>query len=133
MPDLANITVKKADGTTDITYTGIQPSSGDKSPAVWKSQSVGSALAHQPELRVSARSNATRTARQVTVNVSYPALVTSADTGITSVLKRFNMTAEASVPTDVPTALTDEATAQACNLMASALMKEMMKTGYSAS
>jgi len=32
MPSMADITVKKNDGTTDVTYTAISAASGDKSP-----------------------------------------------------------------------------------------------------
>jgi hypothetical protein len=51
MPALADITVKMADGTTNITYTGIVPSAGDKTPAVWRSNSVGGSIGQRPELR----------------------------------------------------------------------------------
>lgn len=35
MPNMANITVKKADGTTDVVYTALTPSAGDKTSARW--------------------------------------------------------------------------------------------------
>jgi transcriptional regulator of met regulon len=36
MPAMANITVKKADDTTDVIYVAISPSAGDKVPAIWQ-------------------------------------------------------------------------------------------------
>lgn len=48
MPTLSNITVKKNDGTTDVIYTGVAPSAGDKSPAVLRNNSLGSAAAFHP-------------------------------------------------------------------------------------
>jgi len=50
MPTMGNIVVKKADGTTDITYSSVVPSAGDTSPAIWQSQTVGSAPLHYPQL-----------------------------------------------------------------------------------
>ena len=41
MPQGSNITIKKDDTVTNIVYTFVVPSSGDATPAVWKSQSVG--------------------------------------------------------------------------------------------
>jgi hypothetical protein len=63
MPSQANIVVKKNDGTTDITYTAVQPSSGDGVQAIWKSQTVGTAPVHQPELRCSTRSQSGKIGR----------------------------------------------------------------------
>lgn len=36
MPTMANITVKKADGTTDIVFDAIAGSGGDTSAARWR-------------------------------------------------------------------------------------------------
>jgi len=52
MTALANITIKKADGTTDVVYTATSASSGDKSPAVYQNRTVGTAPAHYPTLSI---------------------------------------------------------------------------------
>lgn len=40
MPQMANITVKKADGTTDVVYTALTPAGGDNSPARWSANAL---------------------------------------------------------------------------------------------
>jgi hypothetical protein len=133
MPTAADITVKKNDGSTDVTYTVVVPSAGDKSPAVWRSNTVGSAIAHKPELRVTSRSNGDGTARRVDVTYGYPQIVTSGDTGVTSVENKALFTASGVLPVNMTETDINEFVSQGMNLMASALMKAMLKAGYAAS
>lgn len=125
MPNLANITVKKADGSTDITWTGVQPSSGDTVPAVWRSNSVGTALAHRPYMNVSVRNNANKTLRRVTVEGFFPETAEGAD-GITRVINTAPMRAEIGIPNGMSDVAVTEAVHQLMNLLASTLMKSMM-------
>lgn len=130
MPNLANITVKKADGTTDIVYSAISASAGDKSPAMWRAN-VGSAPAFNPELRVSSEFNGPRTARRVKASYAYPYTVTGSD-GKVTVSDRMVGDFTFVIPQSVPSNITDEAAVQLANLIASTLVKEMLKTGYAA-
>lgn len=52
---IADLTVKKANGTTDVVYVASQPSSGDGTPAVWREPTAGTAYAHAHELRLTAK------------------------------------------------------------------------------
>lgn len=131
MPSMANITVKKNDGATDVVYTAVQPSAGDKSPAVWQNQTVGTAVAHRPELRVVAQDNGTGTARRVNYTYVYPSLATGSD-GRVSVSDKASASGSFLLPKNQPTVDANEAASQFANLMASVLMKEMLKAGYSA-
>lgn len=132
MPSIANLTVKKNDGVTDITYSYVSPSAGDRSPAVWRSQSVGTALSHQPSLKVFSRDNGQGTGRRMDVNFQYPTLVTGSD-GRVSVADRLPINITAVIPSGMATADVNEAVSQALNLAATALMKDQFKTGYAAS
>ena len=131
MPNQANIIVKKNDGTTDVVYTAVAASSGDKTPAVWRNNTVGTAPSHRPELQVSSQSNGPRTARRLLVKGVYPTLVTGTD-GKTNVADRFVLDATIVVPQGMPDADINEAASQMLNLMASTLMKDQVKTGYAA-
>lgn len=131
MPNMAAITVKKNDGTTDVVYTNVAASSGDKTPAVWRNNTVGTAAAHRPELTVSSQSNGPRTARRLLIKGVYPTLVTGTD-GKVSVADRFIFEATAVVPQGMPDTDVNEGVSQMCNLMASALMKDQIKSGYAA-
>lgn len=132
MPAMANITVKKNDGTTDVVYTAVQPSAGDKSPAVWQNQTVGTAVAHRPEFRATAQDNGTNTARRLSVAYVYPSLVNGTD-GRVSVGDKVTFSGSFTLPKNMPVADTNEAASQLSNLIAAALVKEMLKSGYAAS
>lgn len=130
MPSMANITVKKADGVTDITFTALQPSSGDGVPAVWRSETVGTAAGHKPVVSVNSRWNGPKTARRVDFSFMYPEIFTDTGTGLTSVNNRVPITLSALIPTGVPDTIIAEAVAQAANLIDSSLVVDCMKSGY---
>lgn len=132
MPTLANITVKKNDGTTDIVYTGVQPSSGDGVPAVWKSQTVGSSPNHQPEFRLSSRDAKKGEQRALRSTYQYPQLVTDTTTSLTTVHKRAS--ADTNWVFDKAMSQTDinEFITQYANMLVSTLVKDCVKAGYSA-
>jgi hypothetical protein len=129
MPQLANITVKKNDGTTDVVYTGVVPSAGDKSPAVWRSNSVGAAMAFRPEFRLTSQSNANRTLRRVEGTYTYPTTATDS-AGKTVVADRGFINFSAGVPQSMPDADVNEFVSQGLNLLVSTLVKDSVKTGY---
>lgn len=123
MPNLANLTVKKADGTTDITYTGVSPSAGFGSAALFRSNSVGTSVAARPSLAVTPVQRTNRLVAKV--NFVYPIVdpVTGkvVDYGTFKGESNFPMAA-----TDVDVA---EGVAQGTNLVAHALLKSVMREG----
>lgn len=131
MPSIADITVKMSDGTTDITFNKLVPSSGDQTPAVWAPATVGGSRALRPELRVTSKANAAKTVRYVNAIVAWPVVqeVNSVDT----VTNRNSISltcqvAEASPDTDV-----DELVDQAINLFGSTLFRDTLKERFSPS
>nr|URG15279.1 MAG: coat protein [Leviviridae sp.] len=133
MPTIANLTIKKNDGTTDIVWTGIQPSSGDGTPATWKSQTVGSASAHQPEFRLSARDASKGASRVIRSTFRYPQIATNTTTGVTSVVSTAFGSTEFSFPKGMSSADINEAVSQLFNLLTTSLLKDCHKQGYAAS
>lgn len=132
MPSIANLTVKKNDGTTDITYTAASPASGDSTPAVWKSQTVGTALAHQPELRLTARDAKRGLARELRTTFQYPEIMTNSTTGQTTVANRAMASTTWTFDKSMKASDVNEFVAQYANLMAAALLKSCVQSGYSA-
>lgn len=129
MPQMANITIKKADGTTDIVYTALSGAGGDGSPAVWRaSTSVNAAM--RPTYQVTTRWNGPKTARRVTAQFNYPEVVTVG--GVETVANRLPIEITGPVPLGMSDAAIAEAVAQAANLFKAALIQEIFKTGYSA-
>lgn len=72
MANMANIVVKKANGTTDITYTALTASAGDTVPARWRENSQASVVGFRPTLTQVARANGNNNARVVTTRFKFP-------------------------------------------------------------
>jgi len=132
MAAMANITVKKNDGTTDIIYTAVTPSSGDKSPAIWKAQSVGSAQSHQPELRLSGRDAQSGSKRALRSTYVYPQIATNSTTSITSVVDKAMAATDWNFPKGMAQTDINEFVTQYANLLVATLVKDCVKSGYSA-
>jgi hypothetical protein len=132
MPNMANITVKKNDGTTDVVYTQQIPSAGDRSPALWRNLTVGTAAAHRPELRAVSHPNGTGTARRVETTFKYPTLVTGTD-GKTNIADVCILGISGVIPQGMPDADLNEAVSQGLNLAASVLIKDTFKSGFAPS
>lgn len=130
MPTMADITIKKDDGTTNVTYSSVVASGGDKSPAVWRDNGFGGTPGQRPEMRVSSQPTADNSGRKVTIHITYPSLYTDSSTGLTKVGTRANFKAELYVPAEMPDAFAAEFGAQVGNLLAADLIEAVMTSGY---
>jgi hypothetical protein len=130
MPDMANITVKKDDGTTDVTYSVVTASGGDKSPAVWRDNGFGGTPGQRPELRLASQPNGDGTGRKLVGSFTYPSLYTDTSTGLTKVGTRANFQFTAFMPAEMPDAFAAEFGAQIGNLLAAALIEDCLTIGY---
>lgn len=132
MAALANYTLKKNDGTTDILWTGIQPSSGDGTPAIWKSQTVGNAPAHQPEMRLFGREGNNGGSRVLRLTAFYPSLSTNSTTGLTTAYTRNRFVGEWTLDKNSPQTDIDEFVSQLAYMLNGTGFKAYIKSGYSA-
>lgn len=130
MPTMADITIKKDDGTTNVTYTAVVAAGGDKSPAVWRDNGFGGTPGQRPEVRCTSQSTADNSGRKMTINFTYPSLYTDASTGLTKVGTRANAKVELYVPAEMPDAFAAEFGAQFGNLLAADLIEACMTAGY---
>jgi hypothetical protein len=128
MPSIADIIVKKNDGTTDTTYVAKIPSSGDLSPAVWKLDAIGASPQQRPELRESSTGNGD--VRRLKLTYRYPHLETDVASGIVTVKGYVQGSMEFIVPQNVVQTTVDEAASQFANLIASTTIKTAMKQQY---
>lgn len=132
MPSMASITVKKADGTTDIVYDQQAGSGGDNSPAVWR-QDTGAAAGLPVGLRsffkLTSKWNQPKTARQMIFEIVMPYAVQDSTTTLYSSKDRVVLNATITMPQAIPSANLNEV-AQALNLMAAALTKSSVQAGY---
>jgi hypothetical protein len=129
---MANITVKAANGTTDVVYTAMTPSSGDTTNAIWRDEAAGSAAAFKPTLSVNSRYNGDRTGRRLNIVYDRPQTVTDSN-GIVTVANRIPISLSVLVPMSCPDTVVAEAIHQATNLFASTLVRDALKSGFAPS
>lgn len=134
MPAMASITVKKADGTTDIVYDAVTGAGGDGSPAVWR-QDTGAAaglpVGLRPTLKLVSKWNGPKTARVLVPEFVYPYAVQDSTTTLYSAKDRVVYSNGAfTAPQAIPATVLNEAAAQGMNLLGSALIKSCLQTGY---
>lgn len=129
MPQLADITVKKADGTTNVTYTAVAGAAGDKTPAVFRNNAVGTTIAERPSLLVSSRDNGPKTGRRIEINFSWP--ITAQDAGGNKTITG-RMTGNCSVliPQNQDVSVILEQANQFGNLIGSTLIKACFSDGF---
>jgi hypothetical protein len=133
MPSMANITVKKNDGTTDIVYDALSPAGGDVSPAVWRQDTGALAtlpLGLRPQLRMQCSWNGPKTARVVKATFRYPYAVQDTTTQLWSAPHWCILDVSGVLPTAFNPAALNEAVAQGFNLFASSLFKTSSQAGY---
>lgn len=131
MPAMANITVKKFDGVTDIVFASQQPSAGDNQPAIWKCETVGVVLSGRPTFSLLARNNGSAKARRLTCSYLFPKVRTDA---LAQTVVQGGASGDATflVPQDMTMIEIQEFSAQMTNLIASALVRSCLVSGYSA-
>lgn len=129
MPSMANITIKKADGTTDVIWTALQASAGDGMSATWRNNTVGTTLAQRPTLSLGSKWNGPKSGRRITGNFAWP--ITQTDSAGNVVVTGVNPGTFSflSVQNQDP-ALIKEQAYQFAHLVASAIVKASMEEGY---
>lgn len=131
MPSMANITVKDSDGTTDVVFNAMTPSSGDSNPAVWRVEAAGSGVAaNRPRCEVRARNNADRTARRIDFYLTVPHFVTDSETSETKIVSNIPVNLTMTVPMNVPDSRVASAAAYLGNLLDSSLLQDVFKSGF---
>jgi len=126
MSTIANITVKKNDGSTDVIYTALEGRSGEN-PARWKAPALGATPNTAPELRIGSRQVGNADKSKVVATFVFPYSVVNSTTGVTSVEDREMFRLEYTGSNAIPSAVRDEAVSQGMNLLASASVKTMLK------
>jgi hypothetical protein len=129
MPIMANITVKKNDNTTDITYTAVSASGGDGSPALWKENTASTVPAFRPSFALKSDWNGSKSARKVLTEFRYPTTVTDSG-GKQSVSDTAIITISGTFPQGMTDTQLNEAVSQGLNLAAATLVKDSCKAGY---
>lgn len=130
MPQIANITVKQADGTTDIEFTALNGAGGDGSPSLWEVVASNVYSAFRSRLQAISKWNGKRDARHVEIKLSVPETIVV--NGETKLVGTVPVVMTVIRPTTVSDATVKEAVYQAGNLAVTQLCRDMMTSGYSA-
>ncbi|DAD52319.1 coat protein [ssRNA phage SRR6960799_23] len=131
MPDMANITVKAANGSTDVVYDKCTPSAGDSVPAIWRATAAGTSANTRPELRMTSQDVGQGSSfRRTRLTFRYPWSVTDANLGITTVKDYIQVNRDIVAPKGCPSAIVDEAVAQFANLNDSSLIVTSDQVGF---
>lgn len=128
MPNMANITVKASNGTTDVVYVAATPSAGDKVAARWVVDLAHSVPAFRPNLTMRTQDNGPKTARAVDIELSFPIIVT--ENSVDRKAATVPIKVHATLPTNVSSTAVKEPIYQIGNLVASALIRAAMEAGY---
>lgn len=134
MPAMANLTVKKADETTNIVYDSLTAAGGDGSKAVWRQDTGATAsmpVGHRAQLEMRSVYNGPRTARRVEISYKRPYSTQNTTTSVYESKDSVVGSAQVTLPVNIPASEIAEAVHQFCNLMAQTLIKDSLKAGYS--
>lgn len=126
MSIIANLTVKKNDGTTDIVWTALNGMGGSAYPAAYASQTVGTALAHQPTLTMIAKDSGDKETRRTNLQIIYPNLVTDTAAN-TTVQRKGQIDISCAMPKNMNAPQWNECVSQAINLLIA--LKNDLKAG----
>lgn len=129
MPNMANIVVKD-DANVDVTFVALTPSSGDTTQAQWRADALGSTPAFAPSIATKTSYNGPRTARSVSLNGIFPS--TRSVSGFEEVYAKQPFRVETTVPLNVPASVAIRNAKIIGNLVAAALIQQILSTGYNA-
>lgn len=127
MPAMANIAVLNLAGAS-VTYVAATPSSGDKSPAVWRLNSASTYIGRRPVFTVLSRDNSAKTARHLSISMRFPVTVT--ENTVERVAATIPINMEVVLPTNIAVSGCSEAFTQFGNLIVSALLRSVAEEGY---
>jgi hypothetical protein len=120
MPNMASITVKDANNV-DTVYTAVQPSSGDRNPAIWRNNASTAIMGLRPTFRYALRNNGNNTARVIEGSMRFPVFVDK--DGIDTQLAIVPLSFSGTLPTNVSTDWVTDAFIQFGNLLVSTLVR----------
>lgn len=128
MSKQTNLVVKNGASTpVDVTFTAVTPSSGFGTLAIWQVIS-GAARSMYRTFTSETRVNSNGTT-VVTTKLTVPSFYTDPVTGLPVALEAAEVHARVRIPKNFPVSDIDDVAAFAGNLLSTALMKEVIKTG----
>ena len=126
MPQAVDIVLDNGAATPVAkTFTLVSPAAGDNSYANWRLKE-GAISTIFPRVAISTKANGNK-ARKANIKLQIPSSYTDTVTGLTRVGSAFDANVDITVPDDFPEALKSDAVAFLTNLMAHALVREVVR------
>lgn len=129
MPSMANITIKNA-ANADVVWVAASPSSGEKSPAVWRYNAQSDKLAFRPTFALTMKENGRRNGRIFSAEFKFPLAGENSDTGSPYLYATIPFNVSGTLPTNVDVMTLNDAFVQFGNLLASTLIRAAANEGY---
>lgn len=120
----ANVVVKKTDGTTDVTFTGVQGATAAE-PAIWQNTASSLVYSNRDSLAFRSRDNGTKTARRIELDAKFVVRRTENLLEVNKGIIPLSFTVP--IPNWVTDAEANEAIDQFINLLASAHIRSHIK------
>lgn len=128
MAAMADLTVKKYDGTTNIVYVAKTGAAGNGQPALWRADSVSTTPAMCPTFSLSAAPNAKGTTRIMKYEFDLPVL--QLVNGVQTIVGHQKGNGVIPVLQNADWDQVKEGIAQQLNLLATALVRTSVLEGY---
>lgn len=129
MPNMANITIKNA-ANADVVWVAASPSSGEKSPAVWRFNAQSDKLAYRPHFSLILKENGRKNGRIFSAEFRFPLAGENSDTGSPYLYATIPFNISGTLPTNVDVMTLNDAFTQLGNLLASTLVRSAAAEGY---
>lgn len=129
MAQIANVVVKKTDGTTDVTFTALNGGGGTADrPACWINTASHGIKAYRHRFQMKAYLNGTKQARRVEITGEFP--IVRVVSGQDSMVGRIPVVLTVPVPEWATDAEINEAIDQSLNFFAAAHIRTHIKSGF---
>lgn len=120
----ANVVVKKTDGTTDVTFTGVQGATAAE-PAIWQNTASSLVYSNRDSFAFRSRDNGTKTARRIELDAKFVVRRTENLLEVNKGIIPLSFTVP--IPNWVTDAEANEAIDQFINLLASTHIRSHIK------
>lgn len=129
MPSMASITIKNA-ANADVVWVAAVPSSGEKSPAIWRFNANSDKLAFRPSFHLTMKENGRKNGRIFSADFRFPLAGENSDTGSPYLYATIPFTVSGTLPTNVDVSTLNDAFVQFGNLLTSTLVRSAANEGY---
>lgn len=121
---MSDITVKKADGASDVLYRAVVGAANDNSPAIWRNTSGSAVPMAQPEFNLASRDNGNKSGRRITHSGIWPVAFADPANGLFKVTTQASHSGSFMLPSNMDPTQIREFVFQYTNWLASALIRE---------